>query len=83
MINGAVKRTMEQNLQLKLEGNTSASLYFNGTVFQTAFVGSGNVKAFVPIYIRELPKHLFSDLQVLLIITVIKCLETWSSLIYN
>ena len=71
MINGAVKRTMEQNLQLKLEENTSTSLYFNGTEIQTAFVGSGNVKAFVPIHIRELPKHLFSDPQFLLIIIVI------------
>ena len=77
MINGAVKSTLEQNLQLKLEGNKGASLYFNGTEFQTAFVGSGNVS----IYIRELQKHLFGDLQFLLIIIVIIGLETWSSLI--
>ena len=66
-----MKRTVEQNLQLKLKGNTSGFLYFSGTVFQTAFVGSGNVKAFVPIYIRELPKHLFSDLQFSLIVIIV------------
>ena len=64
VINSAVKRSVEQNLQLrlkrKLKGNRSATLCFAGTEFQSVFVGSENDKSFVRTYIRELPKHLFS-----------------------
>ena len=57
VINGAVKRSIEQKLQLKLKGNTNASLYFTGTEFQSVFVSRENVNAFVLIYIyiRVLP----------------------------
>ena len=43
MINHAVKCLMEQKLEVKLKGNTSASLYFTGTEFQSVYVSGENV----------------------------------------
>ena len=42
LFKSAVKGWMEQRLQLKLKGNTSANLYFSGTEFQSVFVGREN-----------------------------------------
>ena len=65
VINSVVRRSMEQNyrsnLKAKLKGNTSATLCFTRTEFQSVLVGSENDKALVPTYIEELPKHLFSS----------------------
>ena len=70
---------MEQRLQLKLKGNTSANLYFSGIQFQSVFVGGENVQAFVRIYVRE-PAKVF--IQFLLIIVII-CLENAVSVSYT
>ena len=64
---------MEQRLQLRLKGNTSANPYFSGTEFQSVLVGRENAQAFVRIKVRELRKHLF--IQFLLIIVMTKCSE--------
>ena len=64
---------MEQRLQLKLKGNTSANPYFSRTEFQSVLVGRENAQAFVRIRVRKLRKHLF--IQFLLIIVMMKCSE--------
>ena len=40
---------MEQRLQPKLKGNTSANLHFSGIEFQSVFVSGENVQALVRI----------------------------------
>ena len=75
VINGAVKCSTEQKLQLKLKGNTNASLYFTGTEFQSVLSVEKMLTllyGYIYIYISE---RCQAFIQFLLIIAAITYLR--------